>query len=196
MGDEQLMQMAQSHRASIFQCDEHQVYHSRKSQFITQGSWSSWVNTGSFVKVWEDVRRDGLWRSHDWTVKVDPDTVFLPDRLRAHIRVLRPPADLPIYLQNSDFSDLRFLGAIETVSRNGLKLYFDSYNDCHASLGDHSGEDGFMKGCFDSIGVGFMNDNDILATPFDQTDCTDGNRVAFHPRKKAADWLACWNNAR
>ncbi|CAK0801171.1 unnamed protein product, partial [Prorocentrum cordatum] len=39
-------------------------------------------NAGIFMKAWEMIFAEGSIWDHDWTVKADPDAVFLPDRLR------------------------------------------------------------------------------------------------------------------
>merc|ERR1711860_344804 len=39
-----------------------------------------------FTRVWEAVKKDGRYRNNDWTVKISPDTVLLPGRLRVHLK--------------------------------------------------------------------------------------------------------------
>ena len=78
------MELARVRRASIFGCEGHALYHSSRSLFQKWKSTdeTTLVNTGSFVKVWDRIREDGLYALHDWTVKVDADCVFFPARLR------------------------------------------------------------------------------------------------------------------
>lgn len=185
---------AQWRKASIYACDFQQVCSSEHSPWVSQGSWNSFANTDGFVKVWKQVFDAGLWKKADWTVKVDPDTVFLPQRLRSHLWGLRPPADKPIYLKNSGVS-FGFLGAIEIMSKVAMSNFAISYLDCRRTMPGTSGEDGWIKGCLDAIGVGSMTDESILRTPHDTGGCGDGSRVAFHPHKSAGDWGGCWSTA-
>ena len=82
--EEDLVELARVRRASIFGCEGHTLYHSSRSLFHKWKSTdeTTLVNTGSFVKVWDRIREDGLYALHDWTVKVDADCVFFPARLR------------------------------------------------------------------------------------------------------------------
>merc|ERR1712241_1071677 len=40
---------------------------------------------GIFIQVWKAIQKEGIWKSKDYTVKADPETVFLPMRLRAKL---------------------------------------------------------------------------------------------------------------
>jgi len=42
----------------------------------------AWVNWALFYQVWLKVRDLGKWQGAGWTVKVDADAVFIPQRLR------------------------------------------------------------------------------------------------------------------
>merc|ERR1712113_1211728 len=109
----------------------------------------------------------GLWRSHPWTVKVDPDTVFLPGRLRTRLKALRAPERQAIYIRNCNMS-FGFFGAIEVLSRSAVSKLAASIADCQRTMVGLSGEDGWMRECLDAIGVGHMDDFDILRTPWDR----------------------------
>merc|ERR1712024_301840 len=39
-----------------------------------------------FDNIWNAIENDGRFHKHDWTVKVNPDTVLLPGRLRVHLK--------------------------------------------------------------------------------------------------------------
>merc|ERR1711963_1195814 len=45
----------------------------------------TWVNSPMFIQAWKAIRTEGVWASHDWTVKVDADAVFLRMRLRTKL---------------------------------------------------------------------------------------------------------------
>jgi len=198
--EDALIAKARDKQASIFACDAHLHLNSWKS---TSAKWDSGfntlVNTDVFLDVWKHVKADGRYASYDWTVKVDADSVFFPDRLRSHLAALHAPKLMPIYVKNTA-ADFGFLGAIEVFSKEALDVYFsgdaEGANDehCLKEITTQAGEDGFMKGCMDILGAGFMTDIDVLRTPA-ATDCGDANRVCFHAFKDVAAWEGCYNAA-
>lgn len=191
--EEELQRAAYEKKASIFApgCDISKVYESYPSLMAHQGSWNSWINTASFVRVWEKVFQDAFFHQASWTVKVDPDTVFVPARLISHLHASGAPSERPTYVKNCALS-FGFLGAIEIVNRAGIVAFAEAYKGCEQKIGDHSGEDGYLKGCLDMNGVGSVTDTDILQSG---GDCSNGNVVAFHPHKDRWDWESCWNTA-
>lgn len=185
----QLRERAERYHAGIYcrSCDQHKVYDAYPAPFVHQGSWNSFANTAAFVKVWEQVFADKLYTMADWTVKADPDTVFIGLRLKSHLRAIRPPANVPLYFKNSPVS-FGFLGAFEVMSKAAVELLTQKYKECEQRIGDHSGEDGYIKGCFDMNGVRVMADNDLLQS---SGDCWEGNKVAFHAKKTPEEWGTC-----
>jgi hypothetical protein len=71
-----------------------------------------------FMHVWEVVINDGRWSQHDWTVKVDPDAVMFPDRLRLHVKQHNGKkawiANCNAFPSSSDFPMM--YGALEVIS--------------------------------------------------------------------------------
>jgi len=198
--EEELLGMMRKNKVSIFSCDEHKLYDGAKAQ---SGKWKSVVNTDIFVSVWKQVKSDGLYKKHDWTVKVDADAVFLPDRLKAHIVSLSPPADTPVYLHNIDFR-FHFMGALEVLSSKAVDLFLQNIETCEKHIGSMGGEDLFTMQCLDSIGVAHMTDFSLLDDKYthdpgwnmnDVNSCTDQAIVAFHPYKSANAWLGCYKVA-
>lgn len=193
-----LKELAKKNGASIFACDAHDV-------FMSRSTWSSgWdtaestlVNTDVFIEIWK-----GLWDSkkfldYDWTVKVDADCVFVPDRLRAHIRMMNPPKDTPIYLKNNGvdpgLGNNGFLGAIEVFSNTAVQTYLDNQAGCIKSFAGPSGEDGYFKGCMDALGICYMLDSNMFNPDYDPGACGNAARAAYHPIKKPYDWQCCWD---
>lgn len=191
--EEGLRQEAEMSKGSIYGCDLHQVYDSYPAPLVSKNDWNSYANTDSFVKVWHHVFAEALWRRAAWTVKVDPDTVFLPHRLRAHLLALKPLAEKPIYIKNTELA-FGFYGSIEVISHAAVANLELTYVDCRRTMPGISGEDGWMKGCLDAVGVGYMTDINTLRTPH-STSCTDHTRVAFHPLKERKGWASCWRSA-
>merc|ERR1711997_157881 len=93
-------------KVSIFTCEKYEVYAdvevSLGEGFLTKkvtdvkGDWhfgkrketGAWVNTGMFIQVWKAIGDTNAHAGMDWVVKVDPDAVFVPERLRDRIQWL------------------------------------------------------------------------------------------------------------
>merc|ERR1739844_302584 len=60
--------------------------------FAKRKETGAWVNTGMFKQIWAALRDAGTYKNYDWTVKADPDAVFLPGRLVNRIRMLPRPS--------------------------------------------------------------------------------------------------------
>jgi len=191
-----LQAMAKKHKASIYACDLYKVYDSYPSPIVHQGSWNSFANLDSFSKVWSCVFDDELWKQADWTVKVDPDAVWVPNRLKAHIAALHPKAEEALYIKNTDIS-FGFLGAIEVLSTAAVKVFKRRYKICQEQHGgQQTGEDGWIKECLDDNEVAFLEDVNMLKSSDDVGACSDEGFVAFHPHKQEWDWGDCLNRAR
>jgi len=192
------MEVAKKKKMGVFACNASTILDSWVS---SSEGWdtgeATLVNSAVFFKVWDQVRQDGRYRDHDWTVKADADAAFLPDRLRTHLWALRPPAGRAIYIKNTNqdagLSNGQFLGAVEIFSLPAVQLYFDNAEGCQKSMGDNSGEDGFFKGCMDGLGVGYMLDGHVLKPDFAAVYCKTETQVAFHPLKDPAVLENCYN---
>jgi len=193
--EEQLKDLAAEMGASIFACDASSVFSAWQAETTEEGSWTSVINTEVFKSVWAEVNKDAQYQGYDWSVKVDPDSVFFPDRLKVRLQSLNAPKDIPIYIKNTDMG-FGFFGAIEVFTKEALdKLFWDGILDkCEQEVGTHSGEDGYIKGCMDMLGAGAMEDLDVLRTPSADS-CDDPDRVCFHAFKDAAAWEGCYNQA-
>merc|ERR1719367_2294961 len=60
----------------------------------------TWVNWGLFYQVWVKIREVGKWKDADYTVKLDADAVFVPQRLKTWLST--KPGDSPhgLYYEN------------------------------------------------------------------------------------------------
>merc|ERR1719183_927820 len=88
----------------IFACDEYTILSNRalgsglnasmvQSDLKCEmgGEWHTAMNTEIFMAVWTAVIMLGRFQDHDWTIKADPDTVFLPARLRLAVAFHKVP---------------------------------------------------------------------------------------------------------
>jgi len=158
-------------------------------------------NAKLFINCWKVVVEDGRWRHHAWIVKVDPDAVIVPDRVRDH---LRSHVNENVYVVNCNAfpSSPNFpmmYGSVEIYSYAAIKRYSDQNGQCLTDMGmmlSKWGEDYYMTHCLDHIGVGRISD---FASVGDNVcsggACSDPYFSAFHPHKTEQDWEECWKEA-
>mmetsp|Transcript_33007 Transcript_33007/g.99715 ORF Transcript_33007/g.99715 Transcript_33007/m.99715 type:complete len:688 (-) Transcript_33007:33-2096(-) len=96
-----LLMAQQRKRVGLFACDAHDIFTNSSTLLDTGkrvqlgvkvvpvtlsvplgGKWHTALNTPVFNRIWTEVRESGVQLQHDWIVKVDPDTVWFPQRLR------------------------------------------------------------------------------------------------------------------
>lgn len=157
-------------------------------------------NTPIFVKFWNQVIIDGQFKNHDWTVKVDPDAVFFPNRLRDIVRG-HDHDDARVgkgmFLNNCK---LGLHGPLEVISRKGLEAYAAGHHTCRTP----PMEDVYLQKCMLSIGVKQLDQFDLLGDKLcyrgdwyqspDWHECTGGT-TAFHPFKGLQAYERCLFNA-
>jgi hypothetical protein len=155
-----------------------------------------------FTQVWDEVRQDGRYLQHDWTVKVEVDAVFFPERLAQHLHVLSPPADASLYIKNSETEGLA--RPLQVLSTSAMKLYFKHDKICKEKIG-HVSDDFYFMMCLDGLGVDHMTDA-RLSKDFSQLLGWTGEHhqscmgdlwtAAFYPYRQASSWLACARKPR
>jgi len=239
-GEVELLQYQLRERISLFACDEYQVFSNATFELGPDsakggaplmvvpigmslevahgGRWGTALNTDVFVRLWEVVSQQGLWQSHDWSVKLDADAVFLPMRLRAMLSRLPSPGAK--YMNNCKWG---MHGPIEVVSRAALSIYFSQMQQCEQIRQDamewqpvhwnekmlrwtgtdkeHSfGEDQYLRRCFRLLDITMINEFTLLdelacgGNP-KRTGCL-GNYVTYHPFKEVDQYQTCLAFAR
>jgi len=91
------------------------------------GIWFTALNSDVFVRLWNKVFDDGRFSSYDWTIKLDADTVFFADRMRARLRIGSP------YPQNSYFNNCKvddMHGPLEALSRGAMDAFKRGLKHC------------------------------------------------------------------
>jgi len=188
------------HKAGIFGCDHNAIY---QGKTVTTGDWKSVVNTDIFLAVWDQVLQEGAYKNFDWTVKVDVDCVFFPERLKQHLIAAKPPADTAMYFKNIDFK-FGFMGSLEVLSKKAVDVFLAGKASCDKHIGSEGGEDLFTMQCLDALGVGHMTDSTLLDDKythgegwhlFDVDPCKDASHVAYHPYKAVNSWMGCYDIA-
>jgi len=147
-------------------------------------------NTQLFVHAWDAVIAANIWRNHTFTLKVDPDAVLIPDRVRWH---LVPHVGATMYIVNCPVWDMMY-GSLEVFSYYAIKEWSRRGHDCHDP--NNWGEDKYMTNCMDFLGVSRVHDKNIVADNLCLgSNCANGHAAAFHPYKDVNQWLQCYNTA-
>jgi len=153
------------------------------------------------VNCWQKVIDDGRWRHHAWIIKVDPDAVIIPYRVRDHMRnyVLENVyvVNCNAFPESPNFPMM--YGSVEIYSYRAIDTYARNQGLCFNDMGmmlPKWGEDYFMTHCLDHIGVGRISD---FASVGDNVctggSCADQYFSAFHPFKTVDLWQTCWDQA-
>lgn len=160
-------------------------------------------NAMEFLKVWDRIRVDGRYRDSTWVVKVDPDTVFFPQRLKANLQRARRSPTEPVFFANCQpegHSHFMF-GAIEVFSTSAVEVFFEGSNRCLEQLeADHMWEERYMSHCLRYLEVPMAKGLDLLqdehCDPGEHlVPCIADAAVAFHPLQKPSDFFLCHDQA-
>jgi len=174
------------------------------------GDFNSALNTGVFERFWDRVLEDSRAWKHDWVVKVDPDTLFLPDRLKDMINSGEGPfgKEEPaggMYINNCF---LGMHGPIEAFTKKALGNYYNGRKDCiKGKPGKKGQEDVYLRECFKQLGVEKVDAYNILlegenackempstSEPDSLPPCF-APEAAFHPFKNIRSMMRCWAEA-
>jgi len=167
------------------------------------GKFHTALNTPVFVRFWQKVIDDGRAWSYDWTVKVDPDCVFFPYRLKEMLRNEYKPSGTPdaaVWLNNCQ---LGLHGPLEVFSKQALGAYKDSHGACKAVAKKHGQEDVFLRHCFETLELPRIDAYNLLlesdwacnerpSTSTGMPPCYD-RQVAFHPFKSVRSYFNCYD---
>merc|ERR1712066_1017639 len=91
----------------------------------------TWVNGPTFQSAFSYLKNDNRWSQYDWTVKVDPDAVFLPDRLKLKLTGQKV-TEKGIYFTNCEHVSFGFFGSLEVFSKNAVANYLTTLDACKA----------------------------------------------------------------
>lgn len=216
--EEPLLELQYQERTSIFGCDAWAVY-SNVSKTLGAGivtravpttldvkfggdSYTA-LNSWIFIAVWKKVIDEKWHELHKWIVKVDPDAVFFPERLRP-IVAAHPNAG---YINNCKYG---LHGPIEVLSNTAVatlaadyKASFDGKapKQCVQKLNfGEWGEDFFLSRCMWEVhGITKELDEGLMCEA--HCDCSDWywcdkpGKVTFHPLKRPDMYKQCMANA-
>jgi len=160
---------------------------------LRSGSSATRLSVERFLRVWDAVEQDGRYRKCEWTVKVDPDTVFFPGRLQAYLQKHTTPEGASLYVLNCE-KPLALYGSLEVLSRRAAEAFLENKGSCQAQLPWQAwAEDYFLRHCLDRLGVNHVNGFSLLGDQrCKQSSCTDTSKVALNGFQGGSDWLHCW----
>jgi len=173
----------------------------KKGMYGVDGSMtSSWLNVELFQICWDAVIESNKVWENDFTVKLDPDTVFFPGRLAYH---LKEHVGKPIYTTDCRFSGGdpvgQLFGSIEVLSQQAVGTYKGAKQTCVDLPWQGWGEDYWLQHCMDAISVDgvLLADwvTDGTCPEGGYADCSDSNLIAMHPFKDAGAWWECWKKS-
>lgn len=172
------------------------------------GTVSHISNSRIFLHAWRLLSEEGCFNETDWSVKVDPDTVFMPWRLRPRLpKGWGSGEPAGIYVHNCQVAsptDLGFYGAVEVLSRRAVLAVLGGLDECKANLSVNGlnylalGEDLFTQMCLDYVGANRRYDPGLLSDAFCSSQpeavCSSG-AVAVHPFKTVDQQMDCLHQA-
>lgn len=220
-----LVAMQFNRSMSIFHCEKYAVYSSQqlilpgglrvRKMNTTQmselgGQWGTALNTNTFMALWRAVILDGDYLTVNWIIKVDPDTVWFPSRLKVllhdhgYLNSSNIPADgMSLINCNLGFESLH--GPLEIFSQNALRTLAVKSAACFDTLiywGDAQwGEDEWIDQCmFKDTHVKRVYEAKVLAEDHCNhwpgwRSCT-ADRVGFHPFKDIGQHIACYETGK
>jgi len=165
---------------------------------VQKGAESNPLNSVIFKTAWDALRSSRKLESHDWVVKVHPDAVWFPDRLRSHLKVYMDGhwngLAEDVYLHNCVLYRT-MQGPMEVMSKRAATTLQNNMTQCGGLWG--TGEDQFLVKCLEQLAVSsyeedfLLNDKDCDG----HNNCYDGWKVAFHPYGDTEGFMGCHGSA-
>jgi len=208
-------------QASVFSCDDAMVFSdtaiklgeenpfwtTQISHDILKHDAGVYENHHLFEQVWSYVWHEGRYHHADWVIKTDPDTVFIPNRLRSRLGGSSHAKNHDTFYANCGTSpaDAHMYGPLEVFSAHAVEKYYGGWwNKCRHNVKLQGGdwfEEKYMTECLKNVGVAinpFLN-LDLLSDPhcdpaLTAPDCKS-NAAAMHPVKTVEEWDKCWQDA-
>ena len=234
--EQELLVMQYRFGGGIFACDQHAIYSSARlelapglvarqvsSTLMSElgGPYITVLNLGAFMAVWRQVLLDGDYLQCDWTIKADPDTVFIVQRLVPILSLQgMTMGENGKYLNNCQDGlhgplEIFSQGALRSLGRHALdcaqaldggqechehceKFWeFDYVEKCNGHCTTWWGEDIWLDQClsrFANVKRVFVPELLLEAHCHPKPgwrNCLDSNVVAFHPFKSVHDYETC-----
>jgi len=159
------------------------------------GKFGTALNSPIFIKAWHAVFKDAKYEDHDWTVKLDPDAVFVPYRVRSLLdrHYCGGHACSPMYISNFG-KDLH--GPVEVMNKQAMQVYALGQDRCKSNVHySDKGEDWFLSLCLDLLGIDHDAEPTMLSDWHNDAgvkpSACDTLHAVFHPFKEWAFYHLC-----
>jgi hypothetical protein len=154
---------------------------------------SSFLNTETFILAWDTLLAGGKVPDHDFIVKVDPDCVFFPERLRQHLDQFTGQT---VLVKNCGLYGVKLFGALEAFSEPAIDVYRQHRDQCKEMNWRGWGEDLYMENCLTQHGVKSVEDfKEVGDGRCKAAPCSDSSVAAYHPYKDSKAYWACWEES-
>jgi len=171
-----MLELSASSGQGIFGCDEADIFSSARGHIgginltaplpdwnmaVPLRPGTTWrMNTPILRQVWDAVYKGGKWKRHDWTIKLDPDTVFIPDKFRPTLasHQYQPPCQdgRGCFVMNCAYNHL--YGAAEVLSSRAMALFGSQVWSC----GYLDLEDQWLNACMYQYGIQQSDEFDAI----------------------------------
>jgi len=160
------------------------------------------LRTKAFALLWRQVVQEGEFRSAAWSVKVDPDCVFFPARLRSLLsgpRHAEPASGSGMFLL-SCMRRHALEGPLQVLSRDAVALYGRSAERCGELQKKHPRRpDAYMHECLLRLGASEREAWSLLSSSgclgeAGGVNC-GGTLVSYHPLPTVAAYRDCMNES-
>jgi hypothetical protein len=207
---EHILRQHLERQAGIFACDANAVYSTEAFNVgnlkatavdvqMQDGGDLGIHSAAVYAAVWGEVTKSKLFNDYEWTVKVDPHTVFLPWRLRTVVNSFDDSltqTENGVYLRNCN---KHLALPIEVVSRKAMQIY------SKRCLGWHKGgkarEDDWLESVLLDLQIEPLSSTTLMPGPsctatseYAASTCGPGF-VAFYPVTTAKAHSDCLSNA-
>jgi hypothetical protein len=187
-----LMSKTSQLRPVVIQCDDDCF-----PEFTENGSHRQ-LNTKDYALLWHQVVQEGEFRFAAWSVKVDLDCVFFPDRLRNLLsgpRHREPSSGNGMFLL-SCMRRHALEEPLQVLSRDAVAHYGGSAERCRKLQRKHPHDsDAYMQDCLLLLGASEREAWSLLSTAdrleeAEGVDC-GGTLVSYHPLPTVSEYRDC-----
>jgi len=222
--NKELLKHQSSKMLGVFGCDDYLVISSEETDLqhghktvpishdLLAHRKGMFKNKDLFLLVWKQVKLNGKYKDVDWIVKVDPDTVLLPNRLRERLAgkshaqkraTFYANCAAEVDVQAKEHKHFMY-GPLEVFSHAAILAYFDGEEKCKNEVenGQDMWEERYMTHCLLLLGAD-MNPHlslNLLKDPHcdnsdAEPDCTSGAAAFHHDFTSPDAYDKCWANA-
>jgi len=156
------------------------------------------IGDASFMPTWSAVQADGLFNKVDWIVKVSPDTVFLPERLRLHLKEHTTGKKNFAFEKCDKFQPTPLYGVFDVRNRGAIQQFFWNMDSCKDKLGRSiPNEDEFVQKCLNTLSIETYYDSNLFYDSVcgQEVNCWDKSKAAYHNFPDFQGYLDCWKHA-